>query len=474
MGRTVSEYVREESDFLREYEGPYDSIEPNTNTSVALPRVADQSGLASLWMCLKVSIESTVFCGVLVGLYATLLWWLELNVRLYCLKEWKIIPDRLHRRILISDVIIVIVIMFWPFSCIAPLCGWSTTGKLNLVYYCVIGGILDATNRLIAFVFYYYGNKLKSIVGLVIFAATSFAVSFRFARYLKASGVVDYHVVALALSLSLQFILGMMVAIPFNLVFLEVYYKSSSVERTILACVLIFLFAIPKLFVTHVITNIHGICKPGDEIMLAVAYITGTTLCSRSMQASIESLPYFIVISVLHGLLNVADKLSFPLKRKILSRMCLSYTQNGNRQSTSENASLLLANQTLISIITEATTVMYCSAAAYLSLYYYKGKRNLDKRYTTGSKLFQELMIRCSIGVGIELTFNVLALRIVTYLYNIPIIAVWKSKKKFIIIVHMIQVLFIVLYFSVPINDVLVRDYYAKANITCLGFFKRI
>ena len=469
----ADENVSQESETLWQYEDTYGAIEPDANTIAIRSKVVGQIRLTSLWMCLKVSIESTVFWGVLVGLYATFLWWLELNLRLYSLGEWKEVPQKIHRLRLITDMIVAMVMIFWPFSFIAPLCGWSTARKLNFVYFCVIGGLLDVTDRLFMYIFVHYGKKWKSFVANMIFLVTTLAISYRFARYLKTSRVVDYNVVALALKLSLQMIFGLLVAIPFNLVFLEVYYSSSSIERTVLACALVFAFAITKCFIIQIITNLHGICKPGDEIMLAVGYITGTTLCSRLIQANIDDLSYFIAISVVHGIINAVNKLCLYLKRKILSCICFNCGQRENRQRTSVNESLILANQALISIITEATSIMLCNAAAYILLYYYKRNDSTGKRYD-GFQLAKEMVIRCSIGVGIEVVFNVVAVHILTYLYNIPVITVWKSTRKRIIIIHMIQVLFIVFYFSEYLDNVLVKDYYLKANSTCLGLFQRV
>ena len=471
--RMENEQFREQVDFLWEYEDSNNSFDLEAPTRVALPRVRDQSALRSLWMCFKVSIESTVICGVLVGLYATFLWWLELNVRMYYLADWNTIPRRIHLTQLIADIIILMIVMFWPLSCIAPLCGWSTTKELNLVYYCVIGGLLDVTSHLLIYIFAHYAKTWKSFVGNGIFLVISFAISYRFARYLKTSRVVNSNAVVLAVELNLQFIFGVFVTIPFTHVFLEVYYFSLPLERTMLACSMIVVLAIPKCVIINIITDSHGICKPGDEIMLAVAFITGTTLCARLVQADVEDLSYFTVISVVHGALSVVDKLCLPLKRKMLSCICSKCGQNENRQRSSVNASLILANQTLISIVTEATSVMFCSAAAYTLLYYYERKEGTGERYYALS-LLKEMVKRCGIGIGIELVFNVLALEILTYLYNIPVIAVWKSTRKRIIMIHMIQVLFIVLYFSIPINYILVKDYCMNANSICLGFFKRV
>ena len=473
MDRAVGEPFHIESDILWEYEDPYDSFEVRRPGDIALPSVVDRRALRSLWMCFKVSIESTVICGVLVGLYATFLWWLELNIRMYCFADWNTIPRRIHLTQLIADIIILMIVMFWPLSCIAPLCGWSTTKELNLVYYCVIGGLLDVTSHLLIYIFAHYAKTWKSFVGNGIFLVISFAISYRFARYLKTSRVVNSNAVVLAVELNLQFIFGVFVTIPFTHVFLEVYYFSLPLERTMLACLLIVMLAIPKFFITSIITGLNGVCTPCNEIMLAVAFITGTTLCTRLMQADVNDINYFTVISVVHGILNVVDKLCLPLKRKILACLCRKCRQGDIRQRTSVNASVFIANQVSISIVNETTCIIFCSAVAYILRYYYKRDEITGERYD-GFQLLKEMLKRCGVGVGIELVFNVFALEILTYLYNIPVIAVWKSTRKRIIMIHMIQVLFIVLYFSIPINYILVKDYYMNANSTCFGFFKRV
>ena len=441
--------------------------------SVNVPRVVDGSWSSCLWMSVKVSVMSAIFCGIFVGLFATFLWWFELNVGMYCFAHWDMIPGRIHRTQLFVSMIKAIVLMFWTFSCIAPLCGWSASKELNLVYYCIIGGLLDAIDRLIMYIYKHYSNVWKSYVGNLIFLMTSLTICYRFARHCKTALNVNYNVIVLTLKLNLQFILGLLLSIPFNLWFLHLYDISSSIDRTILACVLIIVFAIPKFFLNHIVTNINGICTPGDQIMLAIAYFTGSIVICRLMQAKIDDLNHFIVISLVHGFLNVADKLSLPLRRRVLSVICSNCREDRNGQNPSVSASLFLANQTHISIITETTCVVFTCAAAYLLRYYYEREESTGERYN-GFMLFQEMALKCSIGVGIEFVCNVGALEILAYLYKVPIFSVWRKNWKPIIIVHIIQVVFVILYYSEYLNNVIVRDYYIRANSTCFGFFKRV
>ena len=459
----------EESGILSRFYNSYDSCYTERDISFKESRRATGSLWSSLWTCSKVSLE-TVLSGVLVGLFATLLWWIELNVRPYCLGDWSKIPSKMHRTGLIVDIVEGMTVMFWSLCCIAFLCHWTIVKELNLLYICTFGAFMDVINRLILFIFVHYGRRWKSYIGNIIFLVTTFIIYFRFAKYRRDQAGSNYCVIMLTLKLSLQFTVGLLITTFLNYIFLEVYYKSTSLEQTILACVLVIIFFIPKFLINNVITGLNGICKPGEEIAFAVTYITAVTMISRLLQAKIETLSYYIIISIIHGIFNVIDKLSLPLRRKLVRFVCKC---KNNGENTHVDTSLFLANQSLISIITETTSVIFSSAAAYILLYYYKREESTGQRYN-GFVLFKEMAKRSSIAVAIELIFNVFALKIHAYLYSIPVINVWKSKWKSIIIVHVVQIFFIVIMFSEYIDNVLLRDYYIKANITCFGFFKRV
>ena len=474
MERKIDEEMSGEVTILsEEYIDNYGSCNSELDSIITNDRVVGKSWKHPLWTCLKVSLESTVCCGVFGGIFGTFVWWLELNLKTYCPTKWEKVPESTHRRRLFVDVSIVALVQFWVFSCIAPLCGWSLIKKLGLIYICTLGALVDAINHLATYIFLNYSKNWKDYISNSIFLVTSCSVCCRFAQHCKAAGNTHDNVFVFAMKVNLQFIIGLLVSIPFNMVFLDFYSGSNSFEQTILACLLIVVVAIPRLIINHVVANSNAAYTPGNEITLAVVYLTATTLVSRMMQARIEDFSYFIIISVVYGILNVVDKLSLPLKRRILSFMCCNCKQRGNHQLTATNCSLFLANQTLISIITETTSVIFSSAVSYLIMYYYRREEGTNARYN-GYSLARNMVKRCSVAVGIDLLFNVIAVKIHTHLYKIPVIDIWKRKWKSIIIIHMIQVLFIVLYYSQYVNKILLKEHYIKANITCFGFFERV
>ena len=451
----------------------YGSCDSDLDSIITTDRVSEKCWRKSIWTCIKVSLESTVCCGVFGGIFGTFVWWLELNVKMYCPTQWEKVPEHIHRRQLLVDIFIVALVQFWVFSCIAPLCGWSVIKKLGMIYICTLGALLDAINHLATYIFLNYSKNWKEYIGSSIFFATSFTVCYQFAQHCKAAGNAHYNAFLFTLKLNLQFIVGVLVSIPFNLAFLDFYSRSNSFEKTILVCILVIAFAIPRLIINHVVANLHETCTPGNEIMLAVVYLTATTVVSRLMQARIDDFRYFIIISIVHGILNVVDKISLPLRRRIFSFLCCNCKRRDNHQLRHENTSMFLANQTLISIITETTSVIFSSAVAYLIMYYYAREEGTNARYN-GYSLAKNMVKRCSIAVGIELIFNIIAVKIHTHLYKIPVIDIWRRKWKSIMIIHMIQVLFIVLYYSQYVNKILLKKHYRNETVTCFGLFKRI
>ena len=451
----------------------YGSCDSDLDSVITTDRVSEQCWRNSIWTCIKVSLESTVCCGVFGGIFGTFVWWLELNLKTYCPTKWEKVPESTHRRRLFVDVSIVALVQFWVFSCIAPLCGWSVIKKLGLIYICTLGALVDAINHLATYIFLNYSKNWKDYISNSIFLVTSCSVCYRFAQHCKVAGNTRNNVFVFAMKVNLQFIIGLLVSIPFNMAFLDFYSSSNPFKKTILVCLLIIVFAIPRLIINHVVANLHETCTPGKEIMLAVVYLTAITVVSRLMQARIDDFHYFIIISIVHGILNVVDKISLPLRRRIFSFLCCNCKRRGNHQLRHENTSMFLANQTLISIITETTSVIFSSAVAYLIMYYYAREEGTNTRYN-GYSLAKNMVVRCSIAVGIELIFNVIAVKIHTHLYKIPVIDVWKRKWKSIIIIHMIQVLFIVLYYSQYVNKILLKKHYRNETVTCFGLFKRI
>ena len=427
--------------------------------------------LLSILRCMKTTLELSAFCGILFGLFATLLWWIELNAKPYCTGKWDDIPEAIHRFAMIASAVKAVIIMFWPLLTIAPICSWPMIRDSNVISWCTFAGFADVIDRLFLFIFDRYKAHWRSYVGNVIFTLISFKVFYTFVKYRQKQSYNNENAFKLTLKLSLQCILGMVIFLPYNYMFLKLYQESTPLIRTILSCALIAVFYGPKLIIGNVITSLHGIYKPRESISFGAGFLIISTMVTRLTQARIESLSYFIIVSLVHGIVSVLDKLVLPVIEKLRNFFCKrsNVLAEENQFLTQE----YIAHQSLISVITETTSVVMSNAAAYLLVYYYKKEESTGKRHD-GSVLFREMVIRSSIAVSIEWVFSVVALKLQNDRFEIPVLSLWKHEWKFTLIIHFIQIIYVVAYFGHYINVVLLDDVISNSTHYCVGFFKKI
>ena len=79
-----------------------------------------------------------------------------------------------------------------------------------------------------------------------------------------------------------------------------------------------------KLFACKVIENIRGIFDTSGKIVFVSVFLIATTMVVRLTQAAVEldSLGYFVIISVVHGVANVIDKFTMCSRSMIINSIC--------------------------------------------------------------------------------------------------------------------------------------------------------
>ena len=424
-----------------------------------------------LMQFLSVSFQLSVVCGIVFGLLTTLLWWVELNARGYCTENWISFPIEYHRSRLLVGSLEAIIVMFWPLLTIAPICSWSMIKESNVLFWCTIVGFIDVIDRFSLYIFGHFDAHWKSYVGNFLFLLISLIVFYKFAAFRQHLSIIKQSTTLVTLKTLLQIILGFMLSVPYNYFILNLYQNSPPFLRMALSCSLIPVVYVLKLTIGNVIMSIHGMFDPSESIVFSAAFLVISTMVARLTQAGVDSLPYFTIISLAHGIGNVVDKAVLPLRSKIINSIC-------RRSSNVADEAWIytqqyIAHQSLISIITDTSSVIMSNGAAYIITYYYK---NDDDTRSGDSFLviFKEMFIRCSIAVSIEWIFNVVALYIQDVRCNIPVLRVWKCTWKFIIILHLIQIILFIAYYSHYVNGTLLGDFFRNSTQICVGSFKRL
>ena len=425
----------------------------------------------SLFRYLNASFQMTVICGISFGLIATLLWWIELNLEVICFGYWRDITLKIRRYTLMSDVIKAFLIMFWPLLTIVPISSWSMIKECNVIFWCTIGCFVDAFQLFCLYIFDHYDEDWGAHIQDGIFSVVSLIVFYKCARYRQQLSNSRNRILIVTLTLAMQFIAISVLLLPYNFVFLKYYRRSTHVGKILLSCSLIPLFYIPKLIIGSLITNLHGVYQPSEGIIFASGFLVISTMVTRLAQAGIESLAYFTIVSIFHGIVMILDKLCFPLRVKLFKLLCKKHVAHAHDASLYTQH--YTAHQSLISIMTETSSVIMSNAAAYLLAYYYKRDESTGKRYS-GWFLFEAIIKRSAIAVSIELFFNSMALRLQNERFEIPVLRLWKIDGKFILVIHLIQTIYVVVYFSHHVTLTLLQDVFLKSNQTCIGLFEKL
>ena len=423
----------------------------------------------SILKYIKASLELSVICGILFGLFATFLWWIELHATPHCFGKWDEIPIQMQRLKIIVDAVKVSIIMFWPLLTIIPICSWQMIKESNLVFWCTIASLFDVTDRLCLFIFDHYGQRWKSLIGNVLFSFVSFIIFYKFVKYRQQKSHHRANAFIITLKVGMQLIFGLLIFLPYNYRFLKFYYDSSPLVRTILSCSLISLVYVPKMIISNLITNIQGICKPDESIIFGVGFLILSNMVLRLTQAKIESLTYFTIISLVHGICNIIDKSILPLREKFC-RLCCRRRHDRSGEYVSLNQQYI-AHQSLVNMITETSSVIMSNAAAYLLGYYFQ-KEEVTGKMQEKSFMIREIVIRSSIAICIEWFFNIIALKIQNDWYEIPVLGVWKLHWKFVMTIHLIQIIYVVVYSGHYVNVMLMDDIVRNSTQECIGLFR--
>ena len=66
------------------------------NINVNIPRLVDRSRCPYRWMCLKMSLQCIILCGIFIRLFAALFCWLQVDVIRHCFAQLDKVPDTVH------------------------------------------------------------------------------------------------------------------------------------------------------------------------------------------------------------------------------------------------------------------------------------------------------------------------------------------------------------------------------------------
>ena len=275
-----------------------------------------------------------------------------------------------------------------------------------------------------------------------------------------------------------QFAFGIPIAFFLVYKLIPLYDEANETYRAIIAGALPLVTAIPKVIVRLAAQRIDFI-HPGDaHVLLHVLYIA-LAIVFRVMQAELTSLGLFILLSVVHGAVDLLERLTIvmrdylwyfiykKLKRDTEAELILSAEKFRTPRSMR-----FIADMSIQMILGESTALI--AAVGFIQLYNFMYPA--DNPSSTNMYFITQFFIRVSIALSIDFIFNSFSFWIQMSYLNIAVAKVWRKKWRKHMVVAFILTTVTLCYFTTHLFAVVKakNNSGTKApNFNCTGPFAK-
>ena len=448
----ISFVLVDEDDLFREYEPivhvqdgyrSFDDEERDDEWKSGRPTY-----LMSLALCVACAFTTTILSGIAVGFLTSVCAWLDLNLAEACYgSSWNEIPLNVRRIRLTAQVAEGMFIQFWSFSALLFLFGWKKLRDLNIPIWNVLGAALGAIYRLFLNTYgVYYRRPHEHWMSYPLNVLFVTVTGFNFYRITKAFEPGFRSRVKLAVKLGMAFIIGTPMFILMNYFLYPAYANYSDDKmKAVFSTLIPAVFIIPKAVINVCLVDIANYCGTGKSSMLVVGFHTNTAIIARFLQANIESVEIFTAICFMHGFQSLLDKATYNLRMKGYRLFCGSCVGKGDpavARKRQHDMNRIIAEQSVSGMILETDTIVMSCALVSILIYFF-GKGNHE-----WNTLVYDFAKRVTIAGVIEMAFNVVAIQIQTYYFNIPVIRVWRKKWWWILLTMVTYSLYATMYNS--------------------------
>ena len=253
--------------------------------------------------------------------------------------------------------------------------------------------------------------------------------------------------------LSIQFIFGLLQL--FIMVYLIVpwFVKLNGNQQAIVAVGSPLLGAFFKM-ISRIITQRTTPKKnhPGNTYVFVVVVYSGVALFYRALQAELQSFYYFTILSFVHALVGILERLTVVFRdhfyvwfcKKVLKREQDFESYIGSFRTP--RTQRLIADLIICNVIHEITAIVYTNS--FVQLYGLQIRKNITDIDLGTEKVLKEIVKRTMVALGTEYICSAFGVFVLTWYLNIPIVRVWKSQWKSLIFSNFVVVSFLVMYFT--------------------------
>lgn len=230
--------------------------------------------------------------------------------------------------------------------------------------------------------------------------------------------------------------------------------------------------AIPKVIVRLAAQRIDWIHPGESHVLLSVLY-SASAIVFRVMQAELTRLQLFILLSFVHGAVDLIERLTIVIRDYlwyfVYKKLKRDVTILSADKFRSPRSMRFIADMSVQMILGESTACI--AAVGFIQLYSF-----MYNDVTPSFPEMAQFFVRVSIALSIDFVFNSFSFWLQMSYLNIAVVRVWKKKWRKHMLIGLILTTVTMCYFTTHLFAV-VKDKHSSGSKTsqfnCTGPFSR-
>ena len=441
---------------FQEYDPP-----PGDDSKMGWKRSRPAKWWMSLWKAVKCVFCIQILGGFAVGSLAIAIIVLDFNSTDLCFdsqsQNWTALPGKIQAIIVSGETVESYVVQLWAFFLVITMFGWPLVKKLNLLSINLLGAFFDTCYRLYLQIYGVYEKSwmpfpLHALFLIMVLInstlvgrefANNSAETERYTKLLKVSSVLAAHMV-FGIPIAYSLIYGL----------IPLYSRVNEIHRLAIATAFPLVTVIPKIIVRLAVQRIDFL-HPGESHVLVSSMYSTFRIVFRGMQAELSSLKLFILLSFVHGSVDLLERLTIifrdyfwyfiyrKLKRDTNAEAMLSASKRRTARSMR-----FIADMSVQMILGESTALIAAVGLTQLHSFMYNNDNDNSPSFIRDMYLIADFFVRVSIALTIDLLFNSFSVWLQMSYFNIAVVRVWKKKWRKHVVVGLILTSLTMCYFT--------------------------
>ena len=264
---------------------------------------------------------------------------------------------------------------------------------------------------------------------------------------------------------------GMPIASVLVYVLIPLYDSQNETNRAVIAGALPLVTAIPK--VINLAAQRIDWLHPGESHFLLSVLYSGLAIVFRIMQAELTSLPLFILLSFVHGSVDLLERLTIVFRDYlwyfIYRKLKRDVTVLSAEKFRTPRSMRFITDMSIQMTLGESTALI--AAVGFIQLYSFM-YNNITPSFDEMTQFF----IKVSVALGIDFAFSSFSFWLQMSYLNIAISRVWKKRWRKHMLVGLILTAVTMCYCTTHLFAV-VKDKHSSGSkpseFNCTGPFSR-